>query len=135
MVEILARFREEVRNCAKTLKANDLLKECDRLRDDVLPNVGIQLEDSDEESCKVIFVNKEELLREKESKKKLEFEKIMEKEKRKAEAAAAAAAKEEQKKIRPCDMFKLEKNKYSQFDETVNTSLFSYDSVTNCKIK
>lgn len=125
MVEILARFREKVRNCAKTLKANDLLKECDRLRDDVLPNVGIQLEDSDEESCKVIFVNKEELLREKESKKKLELEKIMEKEKRKAEVVAAAAAKEEQKKIRPCDMFKLEKNKYSQFDETVNTSLFS----------
>lgn len=121
----MARFREKVRNCAKTLKANDLLKECDRLRDDVLPNVGIQLEDSDEESCKVIFVNKEELLREKESKKKLELEKIMEKEKRKAEVVAAAAAKEEQKKIRPCDMFKLEKNKYSQFDETVNTSLFS----------
>ncbi|XP_026825423.1 cysteine--tRNA ligase, cytoplasmic isoform X2 [Ooceraea biroi] len=118
-VEILANFREKVRNCAKTLKANDILQECDRLRDDVLPNVGIRLEDSSEEVCKVKLVNREELLREKEAKKKLELEKAMEKEKKKAEATAAAAAKEAQKKIRPCDMFKLEKDKYSQFDETV----------------
>ncbi|EZA61226.1 hypothetical protein DMN91_005082 [Ooceraea biroi] len=117
-VEILANFREKVRNCAKTLKANDILQECDRLRDDVLPNVGIRLEDSSEEVCKVKLVNREELLREKEAKKKLELEKAMEKEKKKAEATAAAAAKEAQKKIRPCDMFKLEKDKYSQFDET-----------------
>lgn len=116
-LEILANFRQKVRDCAKTLKANDILQECDILRDDILPNVGVRLEDSNEEICKVKLVNREELLKEKEIKKKLELEKNLEKEKKKAEAAAAATAKEAQKKISPTDMFKLEKNKYSQFDD------------------
>ncbi|XP_020294610.1 cysteine--tRNA ligase, cytoplasmic [Pseudomyrmex gracilis] len=117
-LEILANFREKVRGFAKTLQANDILQECDRLRDDILPNVGVRLEDTNEEvHCKVKLVNREELLKEKEAKKKLELEKLLEKEKRKAETAAAAAAKEAQKKIPPSDMFKLEKDKYSQFDD------------------
>ncbi|XP_071636583.1 cysteine--tRNA ligase, cytoplasmic-like isoform X2 [Temnothorax longispinosus] len=116
-LEILGNFREKVRNCAKTLKANDILQECDRLRDDILPNVGVRLEDSNEGACKVKLVNREELLKEKEIKKKLELEKILEKEKRKTEAAAVAAVKEAQKRISPNDMFRLEKDKYSQFDD------------------
>ncbi|KAL6428134.1 hypothetical protein ACFW04_008475 [Cataglyphis niger] len=116
-LEILANFRHKVRNCAKTLKASDILQECDILRDDILPNIGVRLEDSNEEVCKVKLVNREELLKEKEMKKKLELEKNLEKEKKKAEAAAAAAAKEAQKKISPNDMFRLEKDKYSQFDD------------------
>lgn len=118
-LEILANFREKVRNCAKTLKANDILQECDRLRDDILPNVGVRLEDGNEGDCKVKLVNREELLKEKEIKKKLELEKTLEKEKRKTEAAAAAAAKEAHKRISPSDMFRLEKDKYSQFDDKV----------------
>ncbi|XP_012532522.1 cysteine--tRNA ligase, cytoplasmic isoform X1 [Monomorium pharaonis] len=114
-IEVLANFREKVRNCAITLKANDILQECDRLRDDILPNIGVRLEDSKkignyEEPCKVKLVNKKELLKEKEMKKNLEQEKILEKEKKKA-------AKEAQQKISPNDMFKMEKDKYSQFDD------------------
>ncbi|KAG7204670.1 hypothetical protein KM043_005085 [Ampulex compressa] len=116
-LEILAEFREKVRNHAKTLKADSILQECDMLRDEVLPNVGVRVEDSNEESCKVKLVNREELLKEKEQKKRLELEKIAEKEKRKAEAAAAAALKEAQMKIPPQDMFKQDKYSYSQFDE------------------
>ncbi|XP_012216089.1 cysteine--tRNA ligase, cytoplasmic [Linepithema humile] len=116
-LEILANFREKVRNYAKTLKANDILQECDKLRDDILPNVGVRLEDSNEEAFKVKLVNKEELLKEKEAKKKLELEKTLEKERRKAEAANAAAEKEAQRRIPPNDMFRLEKDKYSQFDD------------------
>lgn len=119
-LEILANFREKVRNCAKTLKANDILQECDALRDDILPNIGVRLEDSNEETCKMKLVNREELLREKEMKKNLEHEKALEKERRKTEAAAAAAAKEAQKKISPSDMFRLEKDKYSQFNDKVS---------------
>ncbi|KOC66183.1 Cysteine--tRNA ligase, cytoplasmic [Habropoda laboriosa] len=115
-LEILASFREKVRSHAKTLKASSILEECDKLRDDILPDVGVRLEDSNEESCKVKLVNKEELLREKECKRKMELEKALEKEKKKADAAAAAAAKEAQRKIPPTEMFKLEKDKYSQFD-------------------
>lgn len=123
-LEVLASFREKVRNHAKVLKANDILEECDKLRDEILPNIGVRLEDSNEELCKVKLVNKEELLREKECKRKMEMEKSLEKEKRKAEAAAAAAAKEAQKKIPPSEMFKLEKDKYSQFDNNVSEHLY-----------
>ncbi|KZC10167.1 PREDICTED: cysteine--tRNA ligase, cytoplasmic [Dufourea novaeangliae] len=115
-LEVLANFREQVRNEAKILKANSILEECDKLRDDVLPNIGVRLEDSNEESCRVKLVNREELLREKECKRKQELEKAEEKERRKIEAAAVAAAKEAQRKMPPSDMFKLEKDKYSQFD-------------------
>lgn len=125
-LEVLGNFREKVRNCAKILKADDILQECDRLRDDILPNIGVRLEDSNEGACKVKLVNREELLKEKEMKKKLDLEKILEKEKRKAEMAAVAAAKEAQKKISPNDMFKLEKDKYSQFDDKVNILFISY---------
>jgi len=89
-LEILANFREKVRNYAKTLKANDILQECDKLRDDILPSVGVRLEDSTEETFKVKLVNKEELLKEKEVKKKLELEKTLEKERRKIELVCRA---------------------------------------------
>lgn len=46
-LEILAKFRDSIRKQAISLKANDILKECDRLRDDVLPNVGVRLEDKE----------------------------------------------------------------------------------------
>jgi len=133
-LEILANFREKVRNCAKTLSANDILQECDRLRDDILPNVGVRLEDTNKGDCKVKLVNREELLKEKEIKKKLELEKTLEKEKRKAEAAAAAAAKEVQKRISPNDMFRLEKDRYSQFDDKVSILLILYITVFIFKI-
>ncbi|KAK1121826.1 Cysteine--tRNA ligase, cytoplasmic [Melipona bicolor] len=111
-LEILANFREKVRNHAKDLKASNILEECDILRDDILPNIGVRLEDSNEEICKIKLVNREELLKEKMHKKQMELERTLEKERKKAEAAA----KEAQKKIPPFEMFKLEKNKYSQFD-------------------
>ncbi|OAD62351.1 Cysteine--tRNA ligase, cytoplasmic [Eufriesea mexicana] len=115
-LEVLANFREKVRNYAKTLEASSILNECDTLRDDILPNIGVRLEDSNEEVCKIKLVNREELLKEKECKMQMELEKTLEKEKKKVEAAAAAALKEAQKKIPPSEMFKLEETKYSQFD-------------------
>ncbi|KAG6796989.1 cysteine--tRNA ligase, cytoplasmic [Apis mellifera caucasica] len=115
-LEILANFREKVRNHAKTLKASTILEECDTLRDDILPNIGVRLEDSNNEICKIKLVNREDLLKEKESKKQMELEKMLEKEKKKAEIAAAAVMKEAQRKIPPSEIFKLERDKYSRFD-------------------
>lgn len=43
----MAQFRENVRTHAKTLKATPILQECDRLRDEILPNVGVRLEDKE----------------------------------------------------------------------------------------
>lgn len=42
---ILAEFRDNVRNSARNLKAIEILKECDNVRDEILPNVGVRLED------------------------------------------------------------------------------------------
>ncbi|VEN48505.1 unnamed protein product [Callosobruchus maculatus] len=114
---ILAEFRGNIRNSARTLKATEILNECDKLRDDVLPNVGVRLEDREGGPSAVKLVDKETLLKEKEAKKKAEQEKAAEKEKKKAELAAAAAAKEAQKKIPPTEMFKKETDKYSKFDD------------------
>lgn len=41
----LADFRNSIREQARVLKATEILKLCDQLRDDVLPNLGVRLED------------------------------------------------------------------------------------------
>ena len=41
----MADFRDNVRRAARELKAVEILQECDRLRDDVLPDLGVRLED------------------------------------------------------------------------------------------
>ncbi len=41
----LAAFRDSVRKEAITIKAGNILSECDKLRDDVLPELGVRLED------------------------------------------------------------------------------------------
>ncbi|PSN55382.1 Cysteine--tRNA ligase [Blattella germanica] len=92
-LSILAKFRDDIRNQARQLKATDILSECDRLRDDILPNVGVRLEDREE------------------------AEKAAEKERKKAEQAAAQAQRDAQKRIKPTEMFLSERDKYSQFDD------------------
>lgn len=44
-VRILAEFRDSVRTQARETKNVEILKYCDSLRDDILPNVGVRLED------------------------------------------------------------------------------------------
>lgn len=41
----MAGFRDNVRKEARLLKATNILSECDKLRDDVLPELGVRLED------------------------------------------------------------------------------------------
>ncbi|XP_044731400.1 cysteine--tRNA ligase, cytoplasmic [Chrysoperla carnea] len=113
---ILSEFRDKIRTHARDIKALDILKECDKLRDDILPNVGVRLEDKEGESSLVKIVDRETLLRERELKKKLEMEKAAEKERKKAEQLAIQQAKEAQRKIPPTEMFKHETDKYSKFD-------------------
>lgn len=54
-LEIIAEFRDNVRNNARTIKATDILKECDRVRDEVLPNVGVRLEDREGRQLKLLI--------------------------------------------------------------------------------
>ncbi|KAK9879201.1 hypothetical protein WA026_004049 [Henosepilachna vigintioctopunctata] len=113
---IMSEFRENIRTSARALKATEILKECDKLRDDILPIVGVRLEDKEGEQTAVKLVDKETLLKEKEAKKLAELEKQKKKEERQAALAAAQAEKEALMKIPPTEMFKIEKDKYSQFD-------------------
>lgn len=41
----MASFRDAVRKEARTIKASNILAECDKLRDYVLPDLGVRLED------------------------------------------------------------------------------------------
>ncbi|CAG9859419.1 unnamed protein product [Phyllotreta striolata] len=112
-VSVLADFRDRVRTSARSLKAADILRMCDELRDEVLPNIGVRLEDREGESTVLKLVDRETLLREREAKKEAEREKMAEKERKKKEQAA----KEELKKIPPSELFRRETDKYSKFDE------------------
>ena len=99
------------------MKATDILAECDKLRDITLPDLGVRLEDKEGEPTVIKLVDKEELKREREEKKAMEEKKRLEKIKKKAEAAAKAAEEEAQKRIPPGEIFKLEAEKWSKFDE------------------
>lgn len=128
-LELVADFREKVRIEARALKATAILRECDRLRDESLPSLGVRLEDPEDGSGKprLKLVDTEELLQELEQKRRAEAEKAAEKERKRAEAAEAAAAKEAQRRLPPGDMFRAEVDKYSSFDENVSYYLFLFE--------
>ena len=115
----LADFRDSVRKEAIPIKASIILKTCDDLRDNVLPELGVRLEDKENEPTVIKLVDKNELLREKEEKKMAEEKKKAEKAKKKAEAEAKQAELDAKKRINPSEMFKSETDKYSKFDEKV----------------
>lgn len=61
------------------------------------------------------LVSKEEIMKEREEKQRLEAEK----QRKKQELLETQRAKEEQKKIPPEEMFRKETDKYSKFDDKV----------------
>lgn len=111
-LEALSAFRARVREAARTAGAGDVLALCDRLRDHDMPELGVRLEDKPDRTV-VKLVSKEEILKEREEKQRLEAEK----QRKKQELLEAQRAKEEQKKIPPGEMFKRETDKYSKFDD------------------
>merc|ERR1712037_893588 len=118
-LDALALFRDDVRLAARGIggDAASILKKCDELRDDVLPLLGVRLEDKENEPTVIKLVDKNELLREKEEKKMAEEKKKAEKAKKNAEAEAKQAELDAKKRINPSEMFKSETDKYSKFDE------------------
>ncbi|XP_046394235.1 cysteine--tRNA ligase, cytoplasmic [Ischnura elegans] len=114
---ILADFRQNIRQHARNVKATAILEECDKLRDETLPNFGVRLEDHEGRGAVVKLVDKETLMREREAKKAAEDEKLAEKERKKAEQALLQAQKDAQRKIPPSEMFLSQKESYSKFDD------------------
>uniref|UniRef100_A0AAX7SUD7 Cysteine--tRNA ligase, cytoplasmic n=1 Tax=Astatotilapia calliptera TaxID=8154 RepID=A0AAX7SUD7_ASTCA len=115
---VLSDFRERVRKIAREQKVTELLQLCDVVRDDMLPELGVRLEDHEGLPTVVKLVDKETLLKEREEKKRMEEEKKMKKleaAKKKQEQEMAKLAK---MKIPASEMFRSETDKYSKFDET-----------------
>uniref|UniRef100_A0A8C2HGR9 Cysteine--tRNA ligase, cytoplasmic n=1 Tax=Cyprinus carpio TaxID=7962 RepID=A0A8C2HGR9_CYPCA len=105
-LSVLSDFREDVRRIAREKKVTELLRLCDELRDDTLPELGVRLEDRDGLPTSVKLVDKETLLKEREEKKKVI-----------AESIYMAMAKLAKMKVKPSEMFRSETDKYSIFDE------------------
>jgi len=136
----LASFRDKVRIQAKSMGGNagPILKECDLLRDETLPQLGVRLEDKEDEPTVIKLVNKEELMKEKEEKRKQEEKKRLEKEKKKAIELEKQAELEAKKKIPPSKMFQEGEydGKYSKFDDKgIPTHLTNGDEVPKSQLK
>jgi len=121
-VHLLSDFREKVRMEARSIEnpaiKSSLLKECDDLRDEKLPLLGVRLEDHEGCPTVVKYVGKEAMQKEKELREKQEQEKEIEKQRKKLELIKIQEEKDAQKKIPPWELFRREGelDKYSQFD-------------------
>lgn len=91
---------------------------CDKLRDEVLPLLGVRLEDRPEGSIWKLG-NKDEMLRELEQKKAAEQERAAAKQKAKEEQLEKERQLLEKSKIPPSDLFRSQAHRFSEFDETV----------------
>jgi len=117
MPELLAfaDTRERIRRLALELKQASVLAMCDRVRDDVLPELGVRLEDK-EAGPIVKLVDREVLMRERQRELDRKEEKARQKAEQDAAKAAKAAAKLEQMRIPPRDLFSRNPE-FSKFDE------------------
>ncbi|MCP9257474.1 Cysteine--tRNA ligase, cytoplasmic [Dirofilaria immitis] len=113
----LVDFRENVRKVAREQKSLRSWK----LRDEVLPELGIRLEDRSAQTC-VKLVDRETLLREQQQKKIIEAAKEEEKHRKKCEKAE----KEASKRIPPWEMFKQgkEAEKFLRYDDKEYRRIF-----------
>ncbi|XP_059566682.1 cysteine--tRNA ligase, cytoplasmic [Myotis daubentonii] len=116
-LQALAEFRADVRRIARERHVPEVLQLSDALRDDVLPELGVRLEDHEGLPTVVKLVDRETLLREREEKKRAEEEKRRKKEEAARKKQEQEAAKLAKMKIPPSEMFLSEGDKYSRFDE------------------
>ncbi|XP_055987995.1 cysteine--tRNA ligase, cytoplasmic isoform X2 [Sorex fumeus] len=118
-LQVLSEFREGVRSIAREKKVLEVLQLSDALRDDVLPELGVRLEDHEGLPTVVKLVDRDTLLKEREEKRKAEEEKRKKKEETARKKQEQEAAKLARMRIPPSEMFLPESDKYSKFDENV----------------
>ncbi|KAJ1919820.1 cysteinyl-tRNA synthetase [Mycoemilia scoparia] len=125
-LRVLSNFRDQVRSLArgeegedgKALK-NALLTLCDSIRNEVLPPLGVVLDDQEDGKALIKFIDSKEWLKQKEEKEA----KLREKERQKKERALAAEKKRLEKlekgKVSPQEMFRTEdrRSEFSEWDE------------------
>ncbi|KAM8814082.1 cysteine--tRNA ligase, cytoplasmic [Rhynchonycteris naso] len=116
-LQVLSDFREGVRKIARDKKVPEVLQLSDALRDDILPELGVRLEDHEGLPTVVKLVDRETLLKEREEKKRAEEEKRRKKEEAARKKQALEAARLARMRTPPSEMFLSECDKYSRFDE------------------
>jgi len=127
ILDSLMTFRQNVREMARTNNVGGVLNECDAFRDDVLPPLGIRLEDKTGGNSVWKLDDPDVLMKEREIR---EAEKAR-KEEEKRKQREAEALKEAQNKISPQDFIRsltIEDGttlKYGQFDEEGMPTHFS----------
>lgn len=136
-VDVLAQFRAHVRHAAKQALTSgsdraqtackQMLALCDELRDSKLPNLGVRLEDKDEDnkdssaigdSYVVKLVDPETLARERAIAQRHEQERQLKQEAQRLEKLKLQQQRDEKAKIKPSEMFLHQTDKYSKFDDT-----------------
>jgi len=118
IINALSEFRDDVRKSAIKKDSKSVLQICDDIRDNVLPFLGIRLEDQGGDKNAVWkFGNKDELIQERERK----IAEQAAKDAKKAEELRLRQEKEAEQeakaKIVPSEMFKSQTELYSAFDD------------------
>ena len=139
VLDSLMDFRASVRDKARDKDIGGILSECDAFRDDVLPPLGIRLEDKTGGKSVWKLTDPNELMKEREQR---ELEKKR-KANEKLQAAAEKAKKDALNKLSPEEFMKqlsLEDNttlKYSKFDETTGlpTHMHNGDELNKNQLK
>lgn len=115
-LNVLSKFRDDIRVEARATKATKLLQMCDDLRDNVLPDLGVLIEDLTDRTV-VKMCDRETLMKEREQKLLMAERKRLDDLKRKEENERVQREKEAKKSISPNQMFLKDTEKYSKFDD------------------
>lgn len=124
ILDAFCEFRDQVRRTARqdlSKGSCEILSLSDRVRDDVLPVLGVRLEDRGADQASVWKLeNAATLIMEMDRKREIEQKRRAELEQQKAERTAKAAAELEKGRVAPEDMFQQGDyaGKYSEFDES-----------------
>ena len=117
LLDVLTKFRETVRIAAISGDSKAVLSAADALRDTILPDLGVRMEDkgSGVDVVTIWKLDDPEVLRQE---RKLKEEAKAEKERQKLETLKKQKEKEEKAKIPPSEMFLSLTDLYSAFDDT-----------------
>lgn len=125
IVEAMIKFRDDIKD-PKNQDKQSLFKLTDGLRDDVLPYLGIRLEDKKDQPTIWKYEKPEILIAQMKQKQEEKAKKEAEKAKKEAEKAAKKAMEEKKKSTSAKDYFRVfESEKYSKYDEA--TGLPTHD--------
>ncbi|KAI8839534.1 tRNA synthetases class I (C) catalytic domain-containing protein [Chytriomyces cf. hyalinus JEL632] len=121
-VRLIASFRDRVRELSRRKDADvasELLKLCDRIRDEELVDLNVALDDREDGKALVKFIDRETILRQREEKREAAARAALEKEAKKSEMAAAEAAKLAKGATPPSELFKDAESRklYSAWDD------------------